>query len=253
MIVPFNEEDMNCSKMPWHQSIELVPETLSEPLPPTQPPPPPYPPPNYVNANQPPPEIQPPPPPYPPPDYHNASANTTVFPSAYTTQRGYTQGGCITVAATSHNDYGPKAVEKTNAYGAIVASNPWYYETYAGTGCSDHTESPYHLQWQAWKRRVEKAHDDKRKGLKPTWMSINENGEDYCNLCWKVATEGHLASPKHRNKEWYENQRQTHQSGQMPKPGELPPGYGNAACIHGTVNKAITYAIYVGNLWSQDT
>ena len=76
---------------------------------------------------------------------------------------------------------------------------------------------------------MEKAHDDKRKGLKPTWISINENGEDYCDLCWKVATKEHLASDKHRRQEWYENERQTHQSGQMPKPGELPPGYGNAA------------------------
>ena len=71
----------------------------------------------------------------------------------------------------------------------------------------NHLHSKNHKRYKSWVDNVLETHQRKDSGELPEWMTI-VNGDVFCTLCERRATEGHLHCTKHQKAlAWFEQER----------------------------------------------
>ena len=93
----------------------------------------------------------------------------------------------------------------------------------------DHVASQKHKRYQEWEKEAAAKKEAFEAGLFASWMSLR-NGEEYCTLCSCPATEGHLISRRHANKQWWHERNQEAAAGSTspPPPADAAAGGSDA-------------------------
>eukprot|EP00747_Dinoflagellata_sp_TGD_P185228 gnl/TRDRNA2_/TRDRNA2_41663_c0_seq1.p1 gnl/TRDRNA2_/TRDRNA2_41663_c0~~gnl/TRDRNA2_/TRDRNA2_41663_c0_seq1.p1 ORF type:complete len:411 (+),score=74.66 gnl/TRDRNA2_/TRDRNA2_41663_c0_seq1:37-1233(+) len=96
------------------------------------------------------------------------------------------------------------------APGVDLGAEDWYCphcdRVIPGYQLEQHLDSKKHTNYMEELRRMQAIEYRQRRGELPDWMEVRE-GAEFCRLCSAFATDGHLASDKHRKRlGWHESQ-----------------------------------------------